>query len=325
MLGHASTEATVFDIRGAAALALFAVLSLGPATPARAAGDDLSPEQLARLLEYDDRAPIDVDVTRSERDESGVTIQDLTYASPRVGRVPAMLLFPQKPGKYPAAVFLHSVGGARTSFLPEALALARTGWVALLVEAPFARPTELRRSFDYANPEVDRDIYAQTVVDVRRGLDLLLARGNVDPARIAFVGQGFGAQVGGILVGVDRRVAAAVLVAGAGSFTKLVETSFEAEIVAMKAEHAKRRLDDYVQVMAPLDAANYVGRAQIPLLFQYGQYDTAVPEQMVRAYADAAKGPKDVRGYVCGHEMNDPAAARDRAEWLFAQFGARGR
>lgn len=309
------------------AVALTTLLALcpRPAAFAAAPGDDdtLTPEQLAQLFEYDASAAVDVNVTRSERDDSGATIQDLNYASPRGGRVPALLVFPQKPGRYPAVVFLHWNGGNRTTFLPEAVALSKLGFVSLLVEAPFARPTEWRKEFDYVHPEDDRAIYAQTVVDVRRGIDLLLSRGNVDPTRIAFVGHSFGAHVGGILVGVEKRIACAALVAGPPSFTKLVETSLEAEIVAMKADHSKHRLPDYVEVMAPLDAVNFVGRTQIPILFQYGGYDTTVPEAMVRAYAEAAKGPKEVRGYVCGHEMNDPDAARDRDDWIAARLGVK--
>jgi len=321
MLSFSRSEDDVTQTLRIAAAALLAAFAFAPAAAGR---DALSPEALARLFEYDNRAPIDVDVTRSERDESGVTIQDLTYASPRLGRVPAMLVFPQKPGRYPAVVFLHGGGGNRTTALPEAVALARAGCVSLLVEAPFARPTEWRRSFDYTSPELDRDIYAQTVVDVRRGVDVLLSRGFVDPARVAFVGHDFGAHVGGILVAVDKRFACAVLAAGSPSFTKLVETSLEAEIVAMKAGHGKHRLGDYVEVMAPLDAVNFVGRATIPILLQFGRYDTSVPEAHVRAYAEAAKGPKEVRGYVCGHDMNDPAVARDRDEWLLRQLANAG-
>jgi hypothetical protein len=40
-------------------------------------------------------------------------------------------------------------------------------------------------------------------VDLRRGLDLLVARNNVDAKRIGFVGHSFGAQCGNILDAVD--------------------------------------------------------------------------------------------------------------------------
>ena len=50
---------------------------------------------------------------------------------------------------------------------------------------------------------------------MRRGADLLLARPDVDPRRLAFVGHSYNATVGAILAGVDRRFKAFVLMAGA--------------------------------------------------------------------------------------------------------------
>jgi dienelactone hydrolase len=48
-------------------------------------------------------------------------------------------------------------------------------------------------------PEVDRKIEIQAVVDLRRGIDLLLARSDVDQTRLAYVGHSYGAQWGSIL------------------------------------------------------------------------------------------------------------------------------
>jgi cephalosporin-C deacetylase-like acetyl esterase len=49
---------------------------------------------------------------------------------------------------------------------------------------------------------------------MRRGVDLLVARKDIDPKRIAYVGHSYNATVGGFLSGVDKRVAAFVLMAG---------------------------------------------------------------------------------------------------------------
>jgi cephalosporin-C deacetylase-like acetyl esterase len=46
-------------------------------------------------------------------------------------------------------------------------------------------------------PPLDMEI--QAVVDLRRGIDLLLARSDVDPKRLAYVGHSYGAQWGSIL------------------------------------------------------------------------------------------------------------------------------
>ena len=298
-------------------LMIGASLFVAPMAVAR----DADYERLVHLYDYDDKLLVDSMVTKSARDVSGVTIQDITYASPKGGRVPAYIVFPQRTGRYPAVIFLHWGGGNRTTHLPEAVELARSGCVSLLVEAPFARPAEWRHNYDFEHPENDRDWYVQTVVDVRRGIDLLSGRGNVDPSRIAFVGHSFGGHIGGILVGVDRRVSSAVMVAAVPQFTKLIEESPEPDLAAVRAGLGDRKLKRYLETLAPLDAISYVGRSQVPMLFQFGRYDTNVPETVVKAYYDAAKGPKEIRGYLCGHEMNDPAAVRDRATWLASRLG----
>jgi hypothetical protein len=54
----------------------------------------------------------------------------------------------------------------------------------------------------------------QQVVDMRRGADLLLARPDVDPKLLAYVGHSYNTTVGALLSGVDRRFKAFVLMAG---------------------------------------------------------------------------------------------------------------
>lgn len=60
-------------------------------------------------------------------------------------------------------------------------------------------------------PEMDRQAEIHAVVDLRRGIDLLLARPDVDPRRLAYVGHSYGAQWGAILSAVDKRIKTAVL------------------------------------------------------------------------------------------------------------------
>jgi hypothetical protein len=52
------------------------------------------------------------------------------------------------------------------------------------------------------------------VVGPRRGMDLLLARPDIDPRRIPFVGHSYGAHWGAILGAIDKRFKTMVLMAG---------------------------------------------------------------------------------------------------------------
>jgi ABC-type oligopeptide transport system substrate-binding subunit len=54
-------------------------------------------DNLLKLFEYDPSAPLDPQVGSSEKQE-GYTLQQLTYASPKGGRVPAFLVIPDGRG-----------------------------------------------------------------------------------------------------------------------------------------------------------------------------------------------------------------------------------
>src|SRR5436190_1445766 len=77
----------------------------------------------------------------------------------------------------------------RREFLDEAIALAPAGVISLLIDGPIARPGHVESK----EPLNEQDIsdLVQTAVDFRRGVDLLVARKDVDPKRIAYVGHSY--------------------------------------------------------------------------------------------------------------------------------------
>src|SRR5450759_2048237 len=166
---------------------------------------------------YDPKAPLEA-VTASVETRGDVVIQDLSYASPKGGRVPAYLVVPSGKGPFAAVVWGHwywenSPMKSRRQFLDEAVVLARSGVVSLLTDGPVARAGYVPDRAPLNAKQFDDLV--QQVVDMRRGADLLLARPEVDPRRLAFVGHSYNATVGAILAGVDRRFKALVLMAGA--------------------------------------------------------------------------------------------------------------
>ena len=97
-----------------------------------------------RQLDYDHAAPLDIKGVSVEK-RRGVSIHDISYASPKGGRVPAYLLVPDGKGPFAAVLWGHwywenSEFRNRTEFLEEATALAPAGVVSLLTDGPVARP-----------------------------------------------------------------------------------------------------------------------------------------------------------------------------------------
>lgn len=279
--------------------------------------------ELRRMFDYDRSLPLDVKENGVEAG-NGAFIHDISYKSPKGGRVTAYLVVPSgKRQKFAGVIFMHSRPGSRKNFLDEALSLAKAGAVSLLIDAPFSRAGDSKREFDptVTKPEADRDIYVQTVIDLRRGVDLLVSRSDVDPKRIGFVGHSYGAHTGAVLAGVERRVKAYVIMAGAPSLTEFLRTSTLPAIVKTRDSLTKEQRESYFSTLAAVDPINYIGHvAPAALFFQFGKADSYPTEETAKLYSERASKPKLVKFYDAGHALNDEAR-RDRAAWLRDQIG----
>src|SRR5688572_2408806 len=277
------------------------------------------------MFAYDRALPLDVKEIHVEESD-GVRIHDISYQSPKGGRVTAYLVVPAGPRrKFAAVIFMHARPGSRRNFLDEALALAKAGAVSLLIDAPFSRSGESKREFDptVTKPEADRDIYIQTVIDLRRGVDLLQSRSDVDPKRIAFVGHSYGAHTGALLAGVEKRIRAYVIMAGAPSLTEFLRTSTIPAIVKTRDSLTKQQQENYFKTLAAVDPINYISHvAPAAPFLQFGKTDGYPTEENARLYSEKASKPKLIKFYEAGHALNDEAK-RDRAIWLRQRLSLR--
>ena len=271
-------------------------------------------------FDYDAKAPLEWE-ERSVETVDGIDVHDIAYASPKGGRVPAYLLVRPGGTKKAGIVFMHWGQGNRSEFLAEGLACARAGAVALMIDAPYHRPGFAAPS-GIGNPDGDRALFVQLVVDLRRAIDALVSRPDVDPARLAYVGHSLGATWGGVLAAVDLRLRVAVLMGGLPSLTD-PSHSYPPEMwELLRKTYGEEKIRAYAAVIGPIDPERFVGRAApTRLLFQFARRDRFISDAAARAYFDAASGPKEQRWYFTGHEFNDLSSLRDRAEWLTTQLG----
>jgi len=272
------------------------------------------------LFDYDTEAPLVIDgKLLYERDS--VKVLDITYASPKGGRVTAYLVLPAGKGPHAGIVFGHWGYGNRTEFLPEAELYARAGAAGIIIDYPWTRPAEWRRAINtVTSKESDFDVYVQAVVDLRRAVDVLQARADVDPDRIGYIGHSFGAHWGAILAAVDDRVRSAVLMAGVPDDDAVYRDSTDPEIADVRAQLGKK-LEEWLDTMRPIAAVNFVPHAAPkPLLFQFARYERLFGEAAMKRYYDAASSPKEILWYNTGHELNDPRALADRARWVERQL-----
>jgi dienelactone hydrolase len=290
-----------------ATLALVALLATLGLQEASAASDP------ARWFDYDSSAPLALESGPVESIE-GVNVQEISYASPKGGRVSGYLVAPPGTGPFAGIVFMHWGQGDRTEFLSEAVLFARAGAVSLMIDAPYNRPEGKPFAF-VAQPEIERDSYVQLVIDLRRGVDLLVARPDVDRERIGYVGHSLGATWGGALAGLEKRVAAYVLMGGLPSLTDVLGDDRYARL--LQSLFSREQLEKYVEVLSPLNPEHLVGRAAPgSIFFQFASHDRFISEKAAAAYAKAAGPSHELRWYFTSHEFNDPRSSGDRFEWL---------
>ena len=234
-------------------------------------------------------------------------LMDLSYRSPRGGRVNGYAVIPTGVAHPAGIVWQHWGQGDRSSLLPEALVLARRGAASILINSPTNRPNPP----EIKTVEQSYALWLQDAVDLRRAVDALVEHYAVPPSRLAYVGHSYGATMGGILAVGERRLRALVLMGGYAS----ISDSF------LHPKSGQPSGPHVAEVFAPMDAEKFIGRAApAALLLQFARYDRYLSEEQANRYAAAASNPKTVRWYDCGHEFNDRQSAADREEWLAQQL-----
>jgi len=276
----------------------------------------------SRAFDYDAKLPLDTeDVGVDFRGPVGV--YDLSYASPKGGRVPAYLVLPPGKGPFAAIIWGHwcwpnSDLHNRKEFLDEAVALAPSGAASLLIDFPIARPGYVPDKDPLSPKQVDELV--QQVIDIRRAADLLLSRPFVDSKRLAYVGHSCGAAAGGIVSGLDKRFHAFVLMAGALSDEAARKSpAFE----EFRQKLGPEKVDAFLAKYSWADQGKYYSHAApAALLLQYAMKEDFLTPEAAKASAALASEPKQFKLYDAPHALN-AEARRDRIAFLTEQLQLR--
>jgi len=203
----------------------------------------------------------------------------------------------------------------RSEFLDEAIVLARSGVVSLLPDGPIARPGHVENKTPLSDAETADLI--QAIVDMRRGADLLRARSDVDPARLAYVGHSYHAAVGAFLSGIDKRFKSFVLMAGGLSDASDLKSD---ELRKYRQKVGPEKFDAYMAKTSWLDPGLFVSHAAPATVFlQYGAQETFLNPERARVYANLVSEPKQLKIYDAPHALN-AAARKDRIAFLCEQL-----
>jgi dienelactone hydrolase len=270
-------------------------------------------------FDYDQNAPLDIQEAGVEH-RGDVAVHDISFASPKGGRVPAYLVVPAGKGPFAAVLWGHwywpnSEFFNRKEFLAEAVVLAQAGVVSLLPTGPGARPGHVQDN----NPLSEQGVtdLIQAIVDMRRGVDLLLSRKDVNAHRLAYVGHSYDATVGGFLSGIEERFKAFVLMAG-GLSDEADRKSEEYKQYRQKI--GPEKFDAFTAKYGWLDPGKFVSHAAPAIVFlQYATREDFLTPARARDYAAIVGEPKEFKLYEAPHALN-AEARRDRIAFLTKQL-----
>ena len=191
--------------------------------------------------------------------------------------------------------------GDRTQYLDEAADLATAGAVCLLPQGRFpwtTPPTESVADAAAIHAEVAR---------LRAGLDLLVARPDVDPDRLAVVGHDFGGMFATLAAAEEERLAALVIVAATPRWGDWFLTFWDLP---------EDRID-YLRAMRDIDPIEVVGRAApAAVLFQFGRRDFYIAAMSGLEFHGSAPAGSELLAYDTGHDMRLPEIRADRRRFL---------
>jgi dienelactone hydrolase len=271
-------------------------------------------EARAALFAYDAAAPLDAKEAGVEK-RAGAAVHDVAFVPLPGGAevVKAYLVVPEGRGPFAGVLWVHWLGEPATTnraqYLDEAVSLAPRGIVSLLVDAMWSAPDW------YANrvPEQDYERSIRQVIALRRAMDLLSSKPEVDKTRLGFVGHDYGGMYGMLMAGVDRRARTYVYVAVAPS---LSHWAFFARQPRSKADYLRQNA-----VLELTDSLRQVKNAST--LFQFAKGDVYVSRADTIVVLNAAADPKERRFYDADHAMNGAAIAEERDAWLVKELAGR--
>jgi dienelactone hydrolase len=265
------------------------------------------------LYDYDASQPLEYRDAGVVNHGYPVKIHDVSYAGPDGERVSAYLVVPPGKGPFPAVAYLHGAGQDRRAMVLPATWLAGRRAVALSVSSPFTRPEGQVTARGIEGVRGERNLTILGVKELRRAVDLLQSRPEVDDDRIGFLGFSAGARTGALLAGVEHRLKAIVLMSGG-------ETTVDQVLEAVD----RRDRDKLRPLFEDTDGLAYVARSSpTKLLFQDGREDEIVPRDALQRLYSAAGKPKELRWYEGGHDL-PLQAYRDHLAWLTKTLSIEG-
>lgn len=249
---------------------------------------------VSKYYNYDSELPLQ-DSLSLINETSEYKLYSLTFKSVHNKTVTGLLTIPEnKKGKpLPVIILLHGMGDNKTVDYIEYgnEFMSKNGYAVLRIDVSnhgdrFENDYDIDLTGNY--PFWARDVIIQTVFDLRRAVDFICTREELDYNHIGFLGISLGGITGTIFCGVEKRVKVSVIVLAGGQLNIMFGgKAFSSEI------------KDFLSVIEPLNFVEQISPR--PLLMINAENDDVIPPIMSKLLYKKAKKPKQIIWYPGKH------------------------
>lgn len=286
-----------------------------PRVAAQKAGAEESRET-ARLAWYAYDAALPLNAVLKPMDTSRVSTRyRLDYDSVHDQRVSAIYSLPKGySGPYPTVLLVHGSGGHKDTSYIKAVGqtLASVGYATLALDTQYhgdrSRPGR-GGEIHMPNSFTMRDAWVQSVIDLRRAVDYLQTRPDVDHSRLGYLGFSQGAMLGAVFGGVDMRVGTFCLAVPGGDLMAVIRHIDRYPLLkSYWPTHTTPEMMTTAEAITNItDPIHYIGRiAPRPLFILSAKYDEIIPAEASQAIIAAARSNPNLKvmQIVSGHVLN---------------------
>lgn len=246
-----------------------------------------------KYYNYDKEIPLQ-DSIKIILDTTEYKLYDVTFRSIHNKRVSALLTVPKNASEpLPVIILLHGKGDNKTVDYIEFGNdhFYKNGFAVLRLDiSNHGDRTENDFDFDFTGKHKywTRNIITQTVFDLRRAVDFIELRSELDQDNIGFFGVSLGGITGAVFCGVDKRVKVPILVLAGGQMNLM----FGKNALASDTK-------DYLSIIEPMNFIEHISPR--PLLMLNAKNDEIVLPMMSKLLYNKANNPKDIIWYPEKH------------------------
>lgn len=241
---------------------------------------------------------------------TGYDVWELTFPSPvetphvENNTVHCEYFRPQTPGKHPAVIVLHILGGDFDLSRLFARQLAREGVAALFLKLPYygpRRPEGVRVRMVSEDPRATVAGMRQAILDIRRGVSWLAAQEEVDEGRLGIFGISLGGITSALALAAEPRLTSGCLMLAGGDVAQVAWDNPELAKLRQRWTEQGGTKEEFLDLWRNIDPVTYAQLARgKQILMLNARQDEVIPPKCTESLWHAL-GEPEIVWYEAGH------------------------